>query len=93
LAAVNQKLHDQGILPGFDIVGIRGSDFVTKSTSSGGTELFDSTNLNNHHTDSKVGTSTINGRVASLAVSGDVLKSQGIENPTENQIQNYDSSR
>ncbi len=107
LAAVNQKLHDQGILPGFDIVGVRGQDLVTKNTSLGVTEIFDSTNLNNHHADVTGSTAMINGRKATIgadgsgqlivkkgdnnwAISRDVLKSQGIESPTDTQIANYE---
>jgi hypothetical protein len=105
LAAVNAKLHEQGILPDFNIVGVRGQDLVA-TDASGKTTLFDSTNLSYHHEDTTGSTAQINGRDATLnpdgsgkvtvkqgdtvwSISNDVLKAQGIENPTANQIANY----
>jgi hypothetical protein len=105
LAKVNQSLHDQGILPGVDIVGVRGQDLVTKD-AQGHVDLYDATNPTSHKSLDAGGTTTINGRDAVLSADGsgtlavkkgdslwsisrDVLKAQGVDNPSDNQIANY----
>ncbi len=105
LAKVNQALHDQGILPGIDIVGVNGQDFVGKK-SDGSTVVIDSSDVSRTHDGPSGSVLCINGRIASRnsdgsgtvvvgkgdsawTISRDVLKSQGITSPTDNQIANY----
>jgi len=107
LAKTNAALHANGILPGMDIVGIKGQDFVTRD-SQGHVQLVDSTNITSRHTDSHSGGARdIGGRHANLnpdgsgtveAQRGDnsgwvlsqaLLRSQGIDKPTPNQMANY----
>jgi hypothetical protein len=107
LAKTNVAMHEKGLLPGMDIVGIKGQDFVIRD-SQGHVQLVDSTNIANRHADGHSGgTRDIGGRSANLnsdgsgsvqAQRGDnsawvlsqaLLKSQGIDNPTANQMANY----
>src|ERR1700722_19773444 len=50
LKKANDAMHKQGLLPGMDIVGVKGQDLVTKD-SSGKTQLVDSTNIGSRHTE------------------------------------------
>lgn len=106
LAKVNEKLHDQGILPEFTLIGVKGQDLVAKD-SSGNITLIDATKTDRTHTLKGTDTDTsLNGRDAKLnpdgsgqvtvkqgdtpwSISEDVLKKQGIDNPTPTQIANY----
>lgn len=72
LAKVNTELHARGILPGVDIVGVRGQDLVTRD-STGKVQVYDATNLSRHHDDTAANPSASigdNGRVASLNPDG-----------------------
>ncbi len=106
LTEVSQKLHEQGILPGFDLVGVQGQDLIAKD-STGKLTVFDATNLDRSHAlDKPASTTPLNGRDATTnadgsgqvtvnkgdtawSISKDVLKSQGIDSPTDNQVANY----
>jgi len=113
LAKANDAMHNKGLLPGLDLVGVRGQDLVTRD-GQGHVQLVDSTDTKSRHSSGYSGGSTwqaqskdIGGRSAGInpdgsgtvkAQSGDnspwvlsqaVLKSQGIDNPTPNQMANY----
>jgi len=105
LAKVNEAMHAKGLLPGVDIVGVNGQDFVAKK-ADGSVSYIDATDLSRTHDAKALGTSDINGRKATLnadgsgtvevkagdsawTISRDVLKQQGVANPTDNQIANY----
>jgi hypothetical protein len=113
LAKTNAALHAQGILPGMDIVGVRGQDLLTRD-SSGQVQLVDATNISTRHNEGLSGgnawsaqSSDVGGRHATTnpdgsgtvtAQRGDnsawvlsqaLLKSQGIDNPTPNQMANF----
>jgi hypothetical protein len=105
LASVNKSLHDQGILPGVDIVGVNGQDLVGRK-ADGSVVNYDATDLSHSRDGQPGGILAINGRTASRegdgsgqvvvkqgdspwTISRDVLKSQGVNAPTDNQIANY----
>jgi len=112
LAKANDALHKQGLLPGVDVVGMRGQDMVTRDQQTGKVQLVDSTNTASRHNagfngprqdaSTDVGgrhaTTNTDGSGTVTAKSGDnspwvlsqaVLKSQGIDNPSPNQMANY----
>jgi len=108
LEKTNDALHEKGVLPGMDIVGVKGQDLVTRD-SSGNVQLVDSTNITSVHDQgySAGSTSEIGGRYTTTNADGSgtvtakrgdsspwvlsqaVLRSQGIDNPTANQMANY----
>ncbi|HEY9734614.1 MAG TPA: hypothetical protein V6C89_22070 [Drouetiella sp.] len=106
LARTNAALHERGILPGIDIVGIRGQDFVGRD-SEGRTQIIDATNVYTRHEDRAANTRDMAGRPATQNPDGsgtvqaragdnrqwqlsqDILKAQGIERPTPNQMANF----
>jgi hypothetical protein len=106
LQKTNAALHEKGMLPGLDIVGMRGQDFVTRD-AQGHTQIVDATNIYSHHEDRAAGDGAVNGRHEHHNTDGsgtvqakpgdnrqwqlsqDLLKSQGIEKPTPNQMANY----
>jgi len=114
LQQATTAMHDKGLLPGLDIVGMKGQDMVVRDQNTGRVQLVDSTNTNSRHDQGISGgntwqaeSTTIGGRNATTnpdgtgtvtAGPGDkspwvlsqaILKSQGIDNPTPNQMANY----
>lgn len=105
LEKVNKALHEKGLLPGLDIVGTRGQDLVTKdkngkiqivdSTDPSRTRedaAKRSTPINGRQAEINPdgsGTVKVGKHDNPWKFSKDVLKSQGIEEPTANQIANY----
>lgn len=110
MAKINDALHAQGILPGVDITGVQGQDFVgvvTSDKGEGSTIRVDSTDISHQKRDQSVNQTEINGRQATIAADGsgfitvksgdnpsfiarDLLKSQGLANPTANDIAMYE---
>lgn len=105
LAKVNEALHAAGILPGIDITGVQGQDFIGRNPS-GAVVRLDSADLDHVKVDATSKTTTINGRDATLNADGsgtvtvkpgdgglkisrDMLKSQGNENPTDREVAMY----
>ncbi|MBS1954864.1 MAG: LysM peptidoglycan-binding domain-containing protein [Cyanobacteria bacterium SZAS-4] len=110
MAKINEALHAQGILPGVDITGVQGQDFVgvvTSDKGEGNVIRVDSTDISHRERDQTVNKTEINGRQATIAADGsgfvtvkpgdnpsfiarDMLKSQGLANPTANDIAMYE---
>jgi hypothetical protein len=86
LAEVNQKLHDQGILPGFNIVGVQGQDLVAKKAdATGAVSVFDATDTDRHRQlDTPAFGNNINGRQATINPdgSGQVTAKRGDNDPS-----------
>ncbi len=100
--------HQTGLLPGLDLVGVRGQDLIARD-ELGKVQVFDSTQLSRHHEDKTSSEGKINGRDSWINPDGsgaivaghtdhkwngwglakDVLKSQGNEHPTDNQVANF----
>jgi hypothetical protein len=110
LKKANDAMHQKGLLPGMDIVGVKGQDLVTKD-SSGKTQLVDSTDISSKHTAGidiyNAKSTDIGGRHATVNPDGSgtvtagrgdnspwvlsqaLLKEQGVDKPTPNQMANY----
>ncbi len=106
LAKVTEALHAQGILPGIELTGVQGQDFIGRD-SNGAVVKVDALDLSHVKVDSTSKTTEINGREATIAADGsgqvtvkpgdsawriakDVLKSQGIANPDDRQVHMYE---
>ncbi|HEY9731832.1 MAG TPA: hypothetical protein V6C89_07965 [Drouetiella sp.] len=104
LAKINDALHQAGILPGIDITGVQGSDFIGKNPS-GATVKLDSTDLGHAKVDTTQSSTPIFGREATVnadgsgtlkakpgdsgwSIASDLLKSQGNQNPSPREIAN-----
>lgn len=104
LEKINDALQAQGILPGFELTGVQGADFVGKD-AEGHTVRVDSTDLSHVKVDTTVNTAQVNGRDATInpdgsgeitvksgdsltRIAGDVLRSQGNNDPDDREIAN-----
>ncbi|HEY9679524.1 MAG TPA: hypothetical protein V6C76_16060 [Drouetiella sp.] len=105
LAKVNDALHAKGLLPGVDIVGMNGQDFVAKSQKDQSIVNVDATDLTRMKAADNGKVFSLNGRLAAVngdgsgnlvvqkgdnpwKIGADILKSQGVDNPTDRQIAN-----
>lgn len=105
LDKVNKALHEKGLLPGLDIVGTRGQDLIAKDKDGKIKVVDSTDPTRSHEDTAKStaaingrkaevnadgsGTVKVGKHDNPWNLSKDVLKSQGIDNPTPNQIANY----
>lgn len=105
LAQVNAELHRQGIIPELTLVGVQGQDLIARDSDGGIVSIDSSNLSNRQEEqpisaeqiDGRTAITTFDGAGSITVKSGDttwgivndVLASQGVENPTDNQIANY----
>ncbi|GEM_PF-2707447 len=93
LQKANEQLHQEGLLPGLQLVGVKGEDFVV-ADKDGKIELCDSHNLKRLKPDADPGDGPVNYQVKpgdnAYFIARDHLRAQLGHEPTGNEIMNYE---